>query len=131
MLKRIICAAAALLIFTCAVFAVTESFEGVSRTENLVFFDGMAAVESDGLWGYIDSADNFSIECRFLEARPFSEGRAFVRDSSGWHCINKTGQILFTLVCEDVYPYSDGIARFKRAGLYGFINKNGQEIGFV
>lgn len=128
MLKKILCAIGAFFIFTASAFAVTESFEDVLVSENLVFHDGMAAVKISGLWGYIDSADNLKIGCQYTEAGQFSEGLAFVKDGLGWRCIDKTGQILFTLSCDTVFPFSDGIARFKRGDYYGFVDKNGQII---
>lgn len=40
--------------------------------------DGYAAVEKDGLWGYVDANNNWLLEPQFKEARDFQNGYAIV-----------------------------------------------------
>ncbi len=128
MLKRFLCALGAVLLLTMSCLAVSSSFEDVLAADELVYYNQMAAVKKDGLWGFVDARDNLVIECKYTEVVRFSEGLAFVKDELGWRCINKTGAMLFPLNCDEVWPFSDGIARFRRGGLYGFVDKNGQII---
>ena len=50
----------------------------------------------DGLWGYIDVYGNEMIPFRYLEASPFHNGCADVRDArNGWMIISADGSVLF------------------------------------
>ncbi len=51
------------------------------------FSQGLAAVEVDGLWGYIDPSGKLVIEPAFLEARDFCQGSAPVLTEDGWRII--------------------------------------------
>ena len=49
------------------------------------FSEGLASICSDGKWGYIDVSGQTIIPCIYNEARPFSEGLAWVRrDDNVW-----------------------------------------------
>ena len=43
------------------------------------FREGLAQVEKDGKWGFIDKSGKVGIEPQFDDAEPFSEGLAKVR----------------------------------------------------
>ena len=47
------------------------------------FSEGLAAVCPDSRWGYIDTSGKQVIPCRYLDARPFSEGLAWVQREDG------------------------------------------------
>ena len=57
-----------------------------------VFSDGLALIERDGLYGFIDIRGNETIPCKYTYAHPFSEGMAAVQiaDADG---ISKGGYI--------------------------------------
>ncbi|MGJ5819543.1 WG repeat-containing protein [Paludibaculum fermentans] len=52
---------------------IPEQFDHVED-----FSDGLAAVRVGKLWGYIDKTGAFAVTPQFLDAKPFSEGRARV-----------------------------------------------------
>lgn len=58
------------------------------------YSEGVLAVKNNGKWGYIDTAGNTVLECRYRYALPFMNGLASVSDGEGHFMhINKTGRI--------------------------------------
>ncbi|WP_071189104.1 S-layer homology domain-containing protein [Trichormus sp. NMC-1] len=64
-------------------FVIPPQFESADT-----FVEGLARVQKDNLWGYIDKTGKFVIPPRFDEANSFSEGLALVREN-----INKSSSI--------------------------------------
>jgi hypothetical protein len=90
-------------------------------------------VQKNGLWGYVDSADNVVVNFRYLRTTLFRDGMAFVQTSPDlWGMIDKQGKYLI----EPKYnldPYSLYALEFRTSNLicfqsgdkYGFINFSG------
>ena len=56
------------------------------------FSEGLAAVEIQGKWGFIDGDGTVVIQPKFRSARHFSEGLALVQNDSGlWGYISRSG----------------------------------------
>ena len=95
------------------------------------FHEGLAAVKSKDVWGYINNLGHYVIPptLRIPEAGDFSEGLAFVGD----HYITTTGAQAF-LTEEDNepkmfsngLPFSEGFAAVQIGGQWGFINLTGK-----
>ena len=58
------------------------------------FREGVAPVEVNGLYGYIDREENIIIDFRFTNALSFSDGKAFVKIGDNAYYIDKTGKII-------------------------------------
>lgn len=93
------------------------------------FSEGLAAVQKDGLWGFIDTNGNVVIEFQYSVAGDFHEGRAAVSNQqSNLFYIDKTG----TRVSQPIAGYEfTGEARgglFKVSlpeGGFGLMDENG------
>ena len=80
------------------------------------FREGMAAVEQNGLWGYVDTQGNLAVPCQFSVGHSFSCGRAYVGNNSAF--IDKTGAVIIQRAENDrdmVYEqfegdFQDGVA---------------------
>ena len=60
------------------------------------FSDGLAAVQLNGYWGYIDKSFSVVIKPVYSIAGEFHEGKAVVRSDGGdFAVIDKTGAVLF------------------------------------
>ena len=64
------------------------------------FSNGLALVAAENeagkiRLGFINAHGDFVIKPTFVKARSFTEGRAAVRNATGWTFIDHTGQILF------------------------------------
>lgn len=75
------------------------------------FSEGLAPVCLNGKWGYINLKDQWAISPRFIEARPFSEGLAFVRSENGETAfIDRTGRIRIKGKFADAGNFGQGLA---------------------
>jgi hypothetical protein len=107
------------------------------------FFDGIAAVQKDGLWGFIDKKGREIVALQYDAVGNFHEGLAFVSVKSKenpmkrlYGFIDKTGSEIVPLKYDKVGDFnSEGTARVSIASgnsakpfLIGFIDKTGREI---
>lgn len=73
------------------------------ETVNDGFFEGLAAVRVNQLWGFIDREGKWKISPRFGTAFSFSDGLAGVSlGTGGWGFINKYGEIIFDNVVDSI-----------------------------
>lgn len=80
----------------------------------------------NGLWGYIDSNEQWIIRERFDEAMPFTQGLACVQYYDRWGFIDKNGQWVIQPIYDKAKPFSEGMACVKINNGWGFINKSGK-----
>ncbi|MDO4750102.1 MAG: WG repeat-containing protein [Eubacteriales bacterium] len=92
------------------------------------FHEGHAAVEVDGLWGFIDESGNWTIEPRFAEEPDvFLNGQAVVRKfSGGSYIINTEGETLWESEY-DLWPQPDGNGSY----LYNAYTSDGDACWFT
>ena len=108
--------------------------DGQTSYEKLFANGPILAQNTDGLWGYIDSAGNYVVEPRFRDAYEFQEnGLAAVQDSETglWGYINTSGEYAIEAKYSQVSPNgfkSNGLAAVYEAGtnLSGYIDESGE-----
>ena len=89
----------------------------------------MAAVQIDGLWGYINTEGDISIRAQFYGAQDFSEGMAAVQNMEGfWGYINRSGSLRIDYAYSVAEPFLDGYARVKRGSDWLLLNTAGEEV---
>ena len=88
------------------------------------FSEGLAAVRSKDLWGYIDLTGRVAVsfDYKVPEVGPFSEGFAFVGD----RFIDTQGKPAFGSTFEQASSFSEGLAAVQTNGQWGFIDVNGR-----
>ena len=64
-------------------------FDGI-----FLFSEGIAGVNVDGKWGYIDRAGKYITHPKFDKVNSFKEGRANVKVDGKWGYIYKNGNFL-------------------------------------
>lgn len=81
-------------------------------------------------WGYSTPCPNceIKIECKYESAKPFIDGRAFVRFKSLWGVIDENGCWIVKPKYDGVKPFSEGMAPVLKNGKTGFINLIGEEV---
>lgn len=95
------------------------------------FSRGLWPVKKDGLWGYVDSADNVVIDFQYLSAEPFEKWYASVKVSRDIRAvIDMQGQYLIqpSSMLESAYSRGEGaeLARFRNPeNRYGYLNLSG------
>ncbi|MFI7549743.1 WG repeat-containing protein [Micromonospora sediminimaris] len=92
------------------------------------FREGLAWVrgpQSDR-WSLINLAGDPVLGPTYLAARPFSDGLAWVvRDESGWHAVDTTGEVAVPPGFADVRPFHKGVAVVRREG-WGAVDRTGR-----
>lgn len=101
-------------------FAIKPQFDDV-----FIFADGLAPVEINGCWGYINQGGEVVIKPQFDEAYRFSEGLAPVKKGSHYGYIDNSGSFVIPPQFEDAYWFSDGMARVLQDRLWGYISQDG------
>lgn len=78
-------------------------------------------------WGYIDPGGKLVIEARFLQARPFSEGLAAVKDGVGRAgYLKRDGRwAIPPAFFEEADDFREGRARVRINGFHGYIDSSG------
>jgi hypothetical protein len=75
--------------------ALTGTVTELKYDECAAFFDGLAAVKKDGLYGYIDKSLNLVIQPRYTSAEYFNKGKSVVQNADGSYAlIDRTGMVL-------------------------------------
>jgi hypothetical protein len=84
---------------------IPEKFQGVKP-----FHDGLAAVQMDEKWGFIDRSGNVVIKPQFNGTEGFSEGIALVWQDQRFKFIDKNGRQLFGRTFSVAAPFALGLA---------------------
>lgn len=92
------------------------------------FNKGMAKVESNGKWGFIDMNGNEVIPCKYDKETHFVEDRSIVMRANKWGAIDKKGLEIIPYKYDSISDFYDGYAKVELNGKYGVIDKNGYEI---
>jgi len=100
--------------------------QGVSEIDS--FYEGLASVQKNGKYGYIDRNMKFVIPPIFDFVRSFADGRAWISDKLGNEFyIDTSGRKVITKFGTNGSDFSEGLATFnsKYSG-YGYIDTNGK-----
>ena len=90
-----------------------------------VFSSGLAGVEIQGLWGYIDLNGSWFVEPFCEGVGDFSDGLGPVRRGGRWGFVSLSGELAIPYAFEDVMPFSEGVASAAVGGRWGYINRLG------
>jgi hypothetical protein len=101
-------------------------FDGGTR-----FYEGLAAVKVESLWGLIDNHGDFVVEPKSWGWCRFREGLASISVRGKWGVIDRSGNFLVKPKYDYLEPFMEGLAAFKigegGSARYGFLNKSGAE----
>ncbi|MFC1853520.1 WG repeat-containing protein [candidate division CSSED10-310 bacterium] len=89
------------------------------------FQEGLALIEINKWWGYINKDGTLVIDAKFADARNFSEGLACVKLNGKWGYIDKKGTIVIYPKFDDAGFFNQGLATIKLNGKTELINKKG------
>jgi hypothetical protein len=88
------------------------------------FSEGVAAVEKDGRWGFIDPSGQFRVEPHFQTASSFSDGLAAAKYEERWGYVDHAGQWVVRPQFAKADDFSDGLALTDK----GYIDKTGNQV---
>ena len=80
-----------------------------------------------GKWAYLDKDENIVIQPIYVEAGPFENGLAVVKNESGYGFINKTGNVILSETYSSIKRL-DTFILLERNGLYGLADTKGKLI---
>ncbi|WP_017656110.1 WG repeat-containing protein [Fortiea contorta] len=96
------------------------------------FVSGLAVINVNGKYGYIDKTGKIVIPPQFDQAKAFSEGLAAVelRENgiSNWGYIDLTGKTIITPQFYAANNFSEGLAQIHSSASRGYIDKTGKLI---
>ena len=90
------------------------------------FSEGVACVEIDGKWGYVNKEGRFAIEPKFNWVYNFSEGLAKIKIDCKWGYIDREGRFFIEPKFDEAYDFSDGLACIELDGKWGYIDREGR-----
>ena len=92
------------------------------------FREGLARVEADGKYGYIDKEGKEVVSLKYESTGEFSEGLARVEADGKWGYIDKEGKEVVSPKYEEADDFRGGLARVRADGKCGYIDKEGKEV---
>lgn len=91
------------------------------------FKNGLATVNVNRDFGYINKNGDFEIPCRFKHAHNFSEGLAAISYGEKWGFINKQEDVVMQIKYDSVFTgFKNGIAQIYSEHKSGYIDKQGE-----
>lgn len=90
--------------------------------------DGLALVEKDGKWGFIDAKDSVVIPLRYEAANAFNGGVAVVKQGGKFALINTAGKRLSGFDFERIERFDKDLAIAVKNSKFGFINRQGKTV---
>ncbi|MEX0967628.1 MAG: WG repeat-containing protein, partial [Bacteroidia bacterium] len=108
-----------------------ESFIPFQYDKAKCFFNGYAAVNLNGYWGFVDSTGSEVIkpQYRYDDIKYFSEGVAAVSKDGKWGYINKSGKVVIPLVYDETSGFfSDCITGVRLGEFWGIINMDNEVV---
>ena len=92
------------------------------------FSEGLAWVEKDGKWGYINTKGEQIVECKFDHANVFNEGFAVVKKDDKWIYINTKGEQAIECKFDYASKFNEGFAAVQKDDKWGYINTKGEQV---
>jgi serine/threonine-protein kinase len=74
------------------------------------FFTGLALVERNGKWGYINLQGQMVIPCIYDGGNSFQDGLAEVWKDGKCGYINTQGEVVLPCIYDSIKPFSEGLA---------------------
>ncbi|MFH2095025.1 MAG: WG repeat-containing protein, partial [Bacteroidota bacterium] len=100
-----------------------------SFEESFRFYNDLALVKKNGLWGFINREGKPVIDYQFELASQFGHtGCSKVRKNGKWGFILHDGTYLAEAIYEDAGDFSLGLANVKLNGLWGYLDTKGKTI---
>lgn len=96
--------------------------------EVFCFKDGVACVDDNGKFGYIDTKGDYVIEPKFECAMSFSEGFAVFFEGEKCGYINKEGNVVLPAKYDAATAFENGRAKVKEFGKWSTIDTEGNTL---
>jgi hypothetical protein len=95
--------------------------------EILSYSNGLAPVNLNGKWGFVNFEGKEVIKPKYNEIFGFSKGLAGAKDNK-WGFINATGQVAVPFKYDVVTDFAEGYSGVRKNSKWGFVTKDGNEV---
>ena len=103
------------------------NFTGYDGVED--FSEGLARVELDGKYGFIDKTGQVVIDVKYNHMSSFHEGLAWIKKTNGkYGFVDQKFREIIECKYDITDHFSEGLAPVKYCGKWGFIDKTGNTI---
>lgn len=122
-------------------FKINPQFDidtsGIDVFTGTEFSEGLAIVQQNKLYGYIDTTGSIVIKPQYEDCHFFKEGLASFQKNKKWGFIDKTGKVVIEPQFDQAYFFENGIAEIGKfaegdtddyPSLSGYVNKKGKVI---
>jgi hypothetical protein len=101
------------------------------------FSEGLAVVQQNKLYGYIDTTGKIVIKTQYEDCHFFKEGLASFQQNKKWGFIDRTGKVVIEPQFDQAYFFENGVAEIRKfaqgetgdyPSLMGYVNKQGKVI---
>lgn len=92
----------------------------------LYYSEGLAAIKSNGSYGFADSSGKILISVQYEDVLPFSEGMAPVKLMGSWGFIDRSENIVIQPYFDSVAVFCQGSALIKKDGKINFVDGRGK-----
>ena len=90
------------------------------------FREGLADVQKDGKWGFIDTGGKIVIPLEYVYVDHFCEGLASVAKNGKMGFIDTAGEVVIPLDYDGAWRFREGLAAVKKDGKWEFIDTTGK-----
>ena len=85
------------------------------------FYNGLAAIQLNNKWGYINKKGEVVVPPVYDRCYPFSEGLGRVQKGKKWGYLDPNGEAVIEPTFDNAYDFHDGLARVIHRKKKGFI----------
>lgn len=101
-------------------------YQNDSYEKIMPFFEDVAVVRRNGLYGYISRDGIEILPCKYDYAEPYSEGLFLVKSNGRWIYLLLDGTPAFHMNFEQAEPFENGHALFALHDKWGLLNREGK-----
>jgi hypothetical protein len=92
------------------------------------FRDGLAAVQKNLKWGYIDKTGRVVTKVEWDGAECYGDGMGLIVLNKKFGFVDPNGRLLVKPTWDSAWHFRNGFGRVKRNGKWGLIDKTGREV---
>lgn len=92
------------------------------------FQEGFCLIKEGKRFSYLNDKLEVMVTKRFVQAKPFENGRACVKIGNGWTMISKTGTLLSYPSFASISSVSENLFKTRKLPTYGLFDSHGKEI---
>lgn len=89
---------------------------------------GLAKVNKDGKFGYVDQNGNVIIPLIYQDAMTFNEGYAAIKLDNKWGFVDSTGKVIISPEYEEAGSFFESLSSVRKNGKFGFIDTGNKTI---